>query len=89
MILLDIAPLLSAYIIVGFVELRPISLKNFDNHIAWAVAHEKAIYSASTVDNATVSCHLHSQETGPPATMKIDPSVERLESLHPAKSEFT
>jgi len=72
---------------IGFGVGSPISVKYFD--IQSAVALEKPIYSASTVDNATVSCLLLSYNTGPPAIIKIFPSVEQHVSLQPAKSEST
>ena len=88
-VLRAIAPLLSACMVTGRVTGSPISSKYLSSHNAWVVAREKAINSASTVDKATVSCLFVSQETGPPATTKILPSVERLVFLHPAKSEST
>ena len=36
------------------------------------------MYLASIVDSVAVSCHLLSQNTGPPATKKIVPSVNHL-----------
>ena len=63
---------------------NPTSLKYFSNHRACVVAFENTMNSTSTIDNATVSCLLHSQETGPPATMNILPSVDYLVFLHPA-----
>ena len=84
-----IAPLLSACMVIGRVTSRPISSKYLSSHSAWVVAREKAINSASTVDKATVSCFLVSQETGPPATTKMFPSVDHCVFLHPAKSEST
>ena len=45
--------------------------------------------SASTIDSATVSCLFVSHDTGPPATINMFPSVNRLVFLHPAKSEST
>jgi len=53
----------------------PISVKNFDIYSAYVVALEKSIYFASTIDNATFSCLLLSYDTGPPAAMKMFPSV--------------
>ena len=54
--------------------------------MAWDVA---LVNSALTIDNAMVSCRLLSQDTGPPAMMKIFPSIDCLDSLHPEKSEST
>jgi len=73
---LEIEPLLSAKILSGLVTDNPTSLKYFSNYRACVVAFENAINSASTIDNATVSCLLHSQETGPLATMNILPLVD-------------
>jgi len=84
-----IAPLLLACMITGHVTGSPISSKYLSSHNAWVVAQEKTINLALTVDKATVSCLFVSQETGPPATTKILPSVEHLVFLHPAKSEST
>jgi len=80
--LFDMEPLLSAKILIGVITGKPISAKNLCIHNAWAVAHVNAMYSNSTVDNATVSCHLLCHDTGPPATTKIWPSVNCLVSLH-------
>jgi len=88
-VLRAIAPLLSACMVTGHVMGSPISSKYLSSYNAWVVAWEKAINSASTVDKATMSCFFVFQETGPPATTKILPSVERLVFLHPAKSEST
>ena len=84
-----IAPLLSACMVMGCVTGRPISSKYLSSHSAWVVACEKAMNLASTVNKATVSCLLVSQETGPPATTKMFPSVDCRVFLHPAKSEST
>ena len=53
------------------------------------VAFESAINSASTVDNATVSCLLLFYETRPPETRKILLLVDHLIVLYPAKSKST
>ena len=45
------------------------------------VAFKKAMSSVSTIDSAMVSCFLHSQEIGLPATIKTFPSVDHLVSL--------
>ena len=87
-VLIEIDPILSAHIITGFAMGNPIS-KYLDNHSAWVVALENAMNSASTVDNATVSCLFVSHDIGPPAARKILSSVDRLVFLHPAKSEST
>ena len=83
-----IAPLLSACMVMGCVTSRPISSKYLSSHSAWVVTCEKAMNSASTVDKATVSCLLVSQETGSPATTKMFPSVNCRVFLYLAKSEF-
>ena len=87
--LMEIAPLLLAWIVIDHDTGNPTSSKYLSSHKACVVAHEKAINSASTVDRATVSCLFVSQETGPPATMKMLPSVDRHVFLHLAKSEST
>jgi len=74
---------------VGFAVGSLTSSKHLDIQIAWVTAYKKAIYSASTVERATVSCYLLSQEIGPPTTIKIVLSVDFLVSLHPPKSEST
>ena len=51
-------------------------MKYFDIQSAYVVALEKPIYSASTVDNATVFCLLLSHDTGPSAMMKMFSFVE-------------
>ena len=84
-----IALLLSACMVMGRITGRPISSKYLSSHSAWIVTHEKAMNSASTVNKATVSCLLVSQETGPPATTKIFPLVDCRVFLHPVKSEST
>ena len=49
---------------------------------AWVIAWGNAIYSASTVESATVSCFLLSHDIGPPTTRKIFPLVGHRVSLH-------
>ena len=83
-VLFAMEPLLSAQMMIGLLTGNPTSSKYLDIHKAWVVVLKNAMNSASTVDNATVSCLLHSQEIGPPATTKTFPSVERLVSLQPA-----
>jgi len=46
------------------------------------VAFENTINSASTVNKATISCLLHSQEIGSPAIIKILSLVDYLVFLH-------
>ena len=47
-------------------------------------ASDKAIYSASIVDNATVVCFRDVKDSGPPFNMKIYPVVDfRSISLNP------
>ena len=54
LMLLEIAPLLLVWIIIGFVVGSPTSSKYLDIQITWVAAHKKAIYSASTVDRTTI-----------------------------------
>ena len=46
------------------------SVSNVQSHIAWVVALELAIYSASVDDRVTVGCFLNDHATAPPPTRK-------------------
>ena len=74
---------------IGFGVGSPILVKYFDIQSTCVIALEKPIYSASTIDNATVSYLLLFYDTGPPATIKMFPSVKQYVSLQSAKSEST
>ena len=68
---------------VGLFCLFPRSELSLLSHIiAWA-ALDKARYSASAVDSATVSWFLLRHDTGPPAIRKRYPEVDFLSSLFP------
>ena len=68
--LMEITPLLSAYIVMGCATDSLISSKYLSNHKAWVVACEKAINLVFIVDRTTVSCLFVFQETGPPTITK-------------------
>jgi len=53
-------------IVTGHFCGRETSSKKDDNHIACCTTCDMAIYSASVVDVATVSCLFVAQDTGPP-----------------------
>ena len=59
----------------------PILSKDLVNQRTWVVAHVNAmypaLYPASTVDSATVSCLLLFQNTGLPATKNILHSIDK------------
>jgi len=63
-----------------------ISSKYLVNQRAWVIAY---LYSASTVNNDTVSYLLLSQDTSPVATRNILFLVDYLVSLQLAKSKLT
>jgi hypothetical protein len=57
------------------------SFNKFLNHIAWVVAFELAIYSASIDDRATVGCFLDDHTTAPPPNKKTYPDTD-LQSIN-------
>ena len=81
----EIDPALTRWIITGLLIGRPTLSSNLLSYMAWDVALVNAMYSALTIDNAMVSCHLLSQDTGPPAMMKIFPSIDCLWLFTPSK----
>ena len=82
-----ILPWLSVWMIVAAFCWNLKSFSNAGSQIASFAAFDAAIYSASTVERATVGCFLDDHETGLPAIVKTNPPTERLESLSWAQSE--
>ncbi len=74
----DIAidPSLSPKIIVGNVCANPSSSNKFLNQCASHIASDKAIYSASMVDNAVTDCFLEYQVIAPLDILKMYPVVD-------------
>ncbi|KAJ7193324.1 hypothetical protein GGX14DRAFT_577316 [Mycena pura] len=73
----DAAPILSQYITAGRSCGMRISSRNPYIHNACFAPRERATYSASVVDSATVDCFFDTQETGPPDIMNTSPEVEQ------------
>jgi len=65
-----------------------ISLRYLEIYRACVALPKKPMYSATTIDNVTISCPFLSHDTGPPATIKIFPFVEWYVSLYPVKLEL-
>ena len=82
--LLAIKLLLFASIVIGILVSNPISLKYLVNQITYVVTLANPMYSTFTINNATVSYHFVSYDTGLSAIIKRFPSVDCLVSLYPA-----
>src|ERR1700716_1152915 len=84
-----IAPWLSTCSNVGSNTFKPSSLSRLRSHTASLAASAIAIYSASTVDEATVCCRLEHHTIGELLSLNIYPVVDLLVSWHPAQSAST
>src|ERR1700731_4601943 len=82
-----IQPWLLAWMTVVVEGGEPRLVSSERSHTASLVAFAEAIYSASTVDRATVGCFFDDQETVLPATSKMKPAIERQSSASCAQSE--
>ena len=52
------------------------SMNKFLSQMAWVVAFELAMYSASVVDRATVGCFLEDQAMAPPPIRNTNPDMD-------------
>src|SRR4051794_18970287 len=80
-------PWLSAWIVAALTYVNLRSSKRMRSQMASLVAFEAAMYSASTVDNATVGSFFDNQEIELPAMSKMKPPIDCLVSTSCAQSE--
>src|ERR1700730_5605090 len=82
-----IHPWLSMRMSVADVCGKPRSARSVRSQMASFAVFAEAMYSALTVESATVGCFFEDQETVPPVTSKTNPATERRSSKSCAQSE--
>ena len=85
----NFAPWLSQNIVPSYRWSNPSSFINLLRKMASFVASDKAIYSASVDDSATVFCFCDFQEIAAPPSLYTYPVYDRRSLGHPAQSSST
>ena len=80
-IVYSIVPQLSTKMEVGASGFSPSSVNSCRIHTFSWVAFDKAMYSASILDNATVGCFLELHVVAPPESIDTYPEIDRLSSI--------